>query len=165
ITTEHPKIGVCWRIAHADIAVAVDRVAISATRDVGFSRRLGNSFGEGGGRVGHDIGAYLGDADPADPLEELEGWHELPGVAYLRRNSWDPLCHTLYEVLDVEEFAGSHSGKGIGRWFDRDDLEIGVAELLVRLAAGQDVRPEIDFLRASLAALPEGRASLFLGFG
>jgi hypothetical protein len=115
--------------------------------------------------MGHDISAYLGAADPADPEEQLDNWSDLPEVAYLRRNAYNPLRHTLYEVLGAQEYDGDVSGIWAARWFDRDQLLAALQQLLQRLATGQEVQPEIDFLEACLAALPPDRTSVFITFG
>ena len=115
--------------------------------------------------MGHDISAYLGSADPADPLEQLDGWNELPEAAYLRRGSSNPYRHTLCEVLDAQEYDGDVSGLWAARWFNRKELQVGLARLQQRFAEGQEVQPEIDFVQACLAALPPGRTSVFVTFG
>jgi hypothetical protein len=89
--------------------------------------------------MGHDISAYLGDADPADPFEQLEGWSKLPDVAYLRRGSSNPWRHTLYEVLNAQEFDGNVSGVWAARWFDRGQFQTALARLQQRMADGQEV--------------------------
>src|SRR5262245_3259025 len=115
--------------------------------------------------MGHDVSADLGAADPADPLEQLDGWSQLPEVAYLRRGSGNPWRHTLYEVLDAQEYDGDVSGVWAARWFCREQLHNGLARLRQRLAQGQEVQPEIDFVQACLAALPPDRTSVFVTFG
>jgi hypothetical protein len=115
--------------------------------------------------MGHDISAYLGDSDPADPLEPLEGWSRLPEVAYLRRGSSNPWRHALYEVLDAQEYDGDVSGVWAARWCDRTQLETALARLQQRLAPGHEVQPEIDFVQSCLAALPPHRTSVFMTFG
>ena len=115
--------------------------------------------------MGHDISAYLGDADPTDPLEQLDRWNELPEVAYLRRGSSNPWRHTLYEVLGAREYDGDVSGVWAARWFDRSLLQTALVRLCQRLAEGQEVQPEIDFVQSCLAALPPDRTSVFVTFG
>jgi hypothetical protein len=115
--------------------------------------------------MGHDISAYLGDADPADPLEQLDDWNNRPEAAYLRRNSSNPYRHTLYEVLDAQEYDGDVSGVWAVRWFDRGQLQTALRRLQDRLAKGQEIQPEIDFVQACLAALPPDRSSVFVTFG
>src|SRR5262245_1020696 len=115
--------------------------------------------------MGHDITAYIGDADPADPLEQLDDWTFRPEAAYLRRGSSNPWRHTLYEVLDAQEYDGDLSGVWAAQWFDRTRLRTALARLRQRLAEGQEVQPEIGFVQACLAALPPGRTSVFITFG
>lgn len=115
--------------------------------------------------MGHDITAYLGDADPADPLEPLADWSDRPEAAYLRRGASSAWRHTLYEVLDATEYDGDVSGVWAARWFDREQFQTALGRLRQRLADGQDVQPEIDFVQACLAALPPDRASVFVAFG
>jgi hypothetical protein len=115
--------------------------------------------------MGHDISAYLGSADPADPLEQLDRWSELPEIAYLRRGSSNPYRHTLYEVMDAQEYDGDVSGVWAARWFNREELKAGLARLQQWLAEGQEVQPEIDFVQSCLAALPPDRTSVFVTFG
>ena len=115
--------------------------------------------------MGHDISAYLGPVDPADPLVELENADDLPETAYLRRSAFEPLRHTLYEVLDTEEYDGGVSGLGAGRWFSRDQFQAALVRLRQRLGEGWQVQPEIDFVQECLAALPPNRTSVFIIFG
>lgn len=115
--------------------------------------------------MGHDISAYLGPTDPADPLEQLDGWSKLPEVAYLRRGSSNPFRHTLYEVLDAQEYDGDVSGVWAARWFSRAELQSGLVRLQQRLAEGQEVQPEMDFVQACLGALPPNRTCVFVTFG
>lgn len=115
--------------------------------------------------MGHDISAYLGSADPADPLEYPGGWNELPEIAYLRRGAYNPLRHALYEVLDAQEYDGNVSGDGRARWFSRGQLSAALQQLFQRLASGHEIQPEIDFVRQCLAALPPDRTSVVIWFG
>jgi hypothetical protein len=115
--------------------------------------------------MGHDISAYLGLADPADPLEYPDNWNELPEIAYLRRGASNPLRHTLYEVLDAQEYDGDVSGVWAARWFEREQLQAALVRLRQRLAEGHEVQPEIDFVQACLATLPPVRKSVFITFG
>ena len=115
--------------------------------------------------MGHDISAYLGNADPTDQYEQLDNWSNLPETSYLRRGSSNPWRHTLYEVLDAQEYDGDVSGIWAARWFDRSQLQTALGRLQQRLADGQDVRPEFDFVSACLASLPVDRRSVFITFG
>jgi hypothetical protein len=115
--------------------------------------------------MGHDISAYLGSSDPADPLEQLDGWGDLPEVAYLRRGSSNAYRHTLYEVLDAQEYDGDVSGVWAARWFNREELQAGLVRLQQLFAEGQEVQPEVDFVQACLDALPLNRTSVFVTFG
>jgi hypothetical protein len=115
--------------------------------------------------MGHDIYAYIGDVEPADSFEQLENWSERAEAAYLRRGSSNPWRHTLYDVLDAQEFDGDVSGVWAARWFNRGQLQTALARLQQRLADGQEVQPEIDFVQACLAALPPNLTSVFVTFG
>ncbi len=115
--------------------------------------------------MGHDISAYLGPADPSDPLEYLEGWSAEPQVASLRRGASSPLRHRLYEALGAQEYNGDVSGVWAGRWFDRWQLQRAMERLRALRARGLGVDPEIEFIASCLAALPPKRLSVFIAFG
>ena len=115
--------------------------------------------------MGHDISAYLGHADPSDPLEFLEDWAKEPEIAYLRRGSSNPMRHQLYEVLDAREYDGDLSGIWAARWFSREQLQTALIRLRERSARGLAVGPEIVFIEDCLAALPPERSSVFVAFG
>jgi hypothetical protein len=57
------------------------------------------------------------------------------------------------------------SGVWAARWFDRGQLQKALARLQHRVGGGEEVQPEIDFVRACLVALPPDRTSVFLTFG
>jgi hypothetical protein len=115
--------------------------------------------------VGHDISAFLGPADPCDPLEPLADWSNQPEVAYLRRGSSSPLRHELYDALDAREYDGDVSGVWAARWFNREQLQTALGRLRPRRGQGLEVGPEIEFVESCLAALPPGRTSVYIAFG
>lgn len=115
--------------------------------------------------MGHDISAYIGDTDPSDPFEYLDGWPDRPEVAYLRRGAYNPLRHTLYEVLDAQEFDGDVSGVWAARWFNRERMRLALRRLWLRWREGTKVKPEIRFVQACLDSLPANRDWVFVTFG
>jgi hypothetical protein len=115
--------------------------------------------------MGHDIEAFLGQADPEEPFEYLDGWSNQPEIAYLRRGAYNPLRHELYEALEAQEYDGDVSGVWAARWFNRDQLQAALERLQKRKRQGLEVDPEIQFIKTCFAAMPPERCSIFITFG
>lgn len=113
--------------------------------------------------MGHDTTAYLGRMVPTDPQLVASPDERGEEIAYLRGN------YGLYEALDAEEYDGRVSGIGIGRWFSRDHVRLGLERLRHKeqtlKRAGQTCWPAIEFLEACLDHLPVAQEWVYIDFG
>jgi hypothetical protein len=128
--------------------------------------------------MGHDTTAHIGRVRP-DELQSVARPDELvEEIAHLRGN------YGLYEVLDAQVYDGKVSGVGIGRWFEKQQLQDGLRRLWLghrRLKDSWEVwrygldgpwrksrgslKPAIRFLEACLDRTPSDEDVVYIDFG
>jgi hypothetical protein len=81
--------------------------------------------------MGHDISGFKS----SDKEQSNE-------IAYLRRNAFSDLKHTIYNALDCMECSGGVSGNGSEKEFTKSELEAG----LLAIPDEEKYAPERNFL-------------------
>jgi hypothetical protein len=113
--------------------------------------------------MGHDMTAYLGRHAPDDPTYASSRSDLGEEIAYLCGH------YGQYEALDAQKYDAGVSGGGIGRWFNRSQLQ-AAKDRLSQVEwkpeyEGQPCHPAVEFLEKCLNRLPPDQEWVYIDFG
>ena len=115
--------------------------------------------------MGYDITSFLPRAAPADPasvaLPRDEGMTE---ASYYQTRSGSSDARALLEALDAVEHDGGVSGKGIGRYFTRDQIRDACRRLCLSYLDGCVTERPLRFIMQTAEALREDQPWVYIEF-